>query len=66
MDDIITYIDDRVQIIFTFKENSLVFRDALWYQKDVYESTPQSEIDAEKTARINAWLSALYYVPPEG
>lgn len=65
MTDIITILGDQVQIIFEMEHEGLVYRDALYYPQTDYDSMDQSQIDSEKQARFDAWVSIITPVNTE-
>lgn len=60
MDDIInSYPDGSVQVIFEMPYGEMVYRDALYFTSDVYNTLTQTDIDNLKNDRFNAWISVI-------
>lgn len=56
-DEIITYGDGSIQLIFEFGYQDIFYRDALYFTGDEYSELSQSEIDSLKQERFDTWLT---------
>jgi hypothetical protein len=59
MEDIVNIIGNSVQIIFEYEYNSVIFKDALYFTSDEYNSLSQIEIDTLKQERYQSWIDTI-------
>lgn len=60
MENIVNQIDGQVQVIFERTNNEgLLFRDALWFSQEEYDSTTAEQILQLQEDRYNNWLAVI-------
>ena len=59
MEDVINYIDGKVQVIFEKTGDYGTFRDAIWMSQSEYDSTSQETINVIKEERYQNWLTIV-------
>lgn len=59
MEDIINYIDGKVQVIFERGEQPLSYRDAIWMSESEYAATTRESIITIQDKRYTDWLALV-------
>lgn len=63
MEDIINQVDGKVQVIFEKTDGTAVFRDALWFTQEEYDSTTPEQISTMQQERYDNWLAVISAMP---
>jgi hypothetical protein len=65
MEDIINYVDGKVQVIFEKTDGTNTFRDALWFSEDEYKAMTPQQISDMQQERYNSWYAIISAMPTE-
>ena len=59
MEDIINYIDGKVQVIFERGQDNQIYRDAIWLSEAEYANTTPETLNQIKQQRSDNWLAIV-------